>query len=243
MSTRKYALVTGGTRGIGFAVVEALLDDTTLGEEWAVMFCGRDAGSIERAIARLPSSHQDRIEGRACDVSRQSEVDALVAAAEERFGRIDCLVNNAGVGHFAPVDEISGDDWRRVIETNLNGAFYATRAVAPGMKARRSGWIFNIASLAGRNPLAGGAVYNASKFGLVGFSDATMLDLREYDIRVCAILPGSVATDFSAPRPEPDDWKLTADDVARAVVDTLRYPIRALPSRIELRPTRTRPKV
>ena len=133
--------------------------------------------------------------------------------------------------------ELSVEDWDLVIRTNLDGAFYFIRAVAPHMRQRGSGWILNIASLASRNPFAGGAAYNASKFGLLGLSDAAMLDLRQHGVRVAAILPGSVATEFSTFGGEAD-WKLTGEDIARAALDLLRYPDRALPSRIELRPAR-----
>lgn len=235
MDDRQNALITGGTRGIGRALAAELL-----AAGWRVFLCGRSEASTEGAVAALRASHGDQVGGRACDVRRQEEVESLVDAALEHGGRLDCLVNNAGVGHFAPVDEIGGDDWRRVIGTNLDGAFYATRAVVPIMRRQGAGWIFNIASLASRNPFPRGAAYNASKFGLLGFSDACMLDLRDSGIRVTAVLPGSVATDFAPPQDgAADDWKLTAEDVARTVVDALRYPTRALPSRIELRPTRT----
>ncbi len=227
------ALVTGGSRGIGRAIVEALLE-----EGWQVYFCGRSASSTEAAVADLRERFPGRVAARQTDVRRQPEVEALVKWVLDEGGRIDCLVNNAGIGVFGPVEAISGNDWRRVIETNLSGAFYAIRAVAPVMKAQAGGWVFNIASLAGKNPFAGGAAYNASKFGMVGLSDAAMLDLRHHGVRVAAILPGSVETEFGAGRREGQErWKLEAEDVARAVLDLLRYPGRALPSRVELRPS------
>jgi NAD(P)-dependent dehydrogenase (short-subunit alcohol dehydrogenase family) len=165
-------------------------------------------------------------------------VDSLVAETLSRSGRLDCLVNNAGLGRFGPVDSISGEEWRQVIETNLNGAFYALRAASRAMLGQGSGWIFNIASLAATNAIAGGAAYNASKFGLLGLSEAAMLDLRHHGIRVTTILPGSVDTEFRAPsRRSQTDWMLAPEDVARAVLDLLRYPSRALPSRVELRPS------
>ncbi len=139
---------------------------------------------------------------------------------------------------FGPVDQISGDDWRKVIETNLSGAFYCIRAAAPIMRRQGAGWILNIASLAGKNPFAGGTAYNASKFGMVGLSEAAMLDLRHDGIRVAAILPGSVATEFAGGRGGDPGWRLTPEDVARTVADLLRYPDRALPSWVELRPSR-----
>jgi 3-oxoacyl-[acyl-carrier protein] reductase len=230
------ALVTGGGRGIGRAIVEALLADN-----WRVDFCGRSDDGVQLAERDLSKVHGDAVHGRACDVRDEAAVQALVDWTVGRHGRLDCLVNNAGLGIFAPADELTGDEWRQVIETNLSGAFYGIRAAAPVMRRQGTGWIFNIASLASKNPFAGGAAYNASKFGLLGLSEAAMLDLRHHGIRVTAILPGSVDTDFgggsSRVRGE-GDWRLAPEDVARAVVDLLRYPDRALPSLVELRPTR-----
>lgn len=232
-TSQPVALVTGGSRGIGRAIVDALAK-----EGWRVFFCSRSAESVSRAARQLAASFQGKVQGRACDVGQQDDVEDLVSWVVAEAGRIDCLVNNAGIGRFGPVDEISGEAWRQLIRTNLNGAFYATRAVVPGMKAQGGGWIINIASLAGRNPFAGGAAYNASKFGLVGFSEASMLDLRPYGIRVAAILPGSVRTEFSHPKPgASDDWKLAPEDVARTVVDLLGHESHSLPSLVELRPS------
>ncbi len=173
------------------------------------------------------------------DARSQEEVDRFVAGVLEREGRIDCLVNNAGLGVFAPVDELTGEQWREVIETNLSGYFYFLRAVAPAMKKRGEGWILNVASLAGKNPFAGGAAYNASKFGVIGLSEAAMLDLRQHGVRVAAILPGSVATD-SRPcrRPRDQSWKLQPADVAAMVLHLLTYPANALPSLVEMRPAK-----
>ena len=224
------ALITGGSRGIGRAVVEALLDDG-----WRVYLCSRREESVARALGELSARWGGKVQGRAVDVRSQEAVDAFVAWVEADAGGIDCLVNNAGLGRFAAVDELSGDDWREVIETNLSGAFYFLRAAAPGMRRRGRGWIVNIASLAAKNPFAGGAAYNASKFGMLGISEAAMLDLRPDGVRVAAILPGSVATEFR--RGGEADWKLAPEDVARAVLDLLAYPPRALPSRLELRPS------
>jgi len=228
------ALVTGGSRGIGRAIVETLAQ-----ENWRVYFCSRSRDSLARADQELREAYPDHVSGWLCDVAQEDEIDELVGRVANEEGRIDCLVNNAGIGLFAAVDEISGEDWRQVIDTNLNGAFYGTRAVAPIMRKQGSGWILNIVSLAGRHPFARGAAYNASKAGLVALSEAAMLDLRQYGIRVAAILPGSVGTEFSHPKPDTDDsWKLAPEDVARTVADLLAYPDRALPSLIELRPSR-----
>lgn len=236
--TEPVALVTGASRGIGRAVAEALLD-----AGWRVFLCSRSAESLAPTVEDLSARHGDRARGRAADVRDEASVESLVEWVLEQAGRLDCLVNNAGLGAFGPVDTITGEDWRRVIDTNLSGPFYALRAAARPMKERGEGWIFNIASLAATHPFAGGAAYNASKFGLLGLSEAAMLDLRSHGVRVTTILPGTVDTDFSGPRSKrrsdsDSEWKLQPEDVARAVMDLLRYPPRALPSRLELRPTR-----
>lgn len=225
-------MVTGGSRGIGLAVVRALLE-----ADWSVHFCGLSRASRDAALTQL-SAYEGRVFGHLVDIRSQPAVDSLIETVVDRSGHLDCLVNNAGLGRFGPVDALTGDDWRLVIETNLNGAFYALHAAARVMLGRGSGWIINIASLAAKNPFAGGAAYNASKFGLLGMSEAAMLDLRPHGIRVTAILPGSVDTDFRPPsRRKATDWMLRSEDVARTVIDLLRYPDRALPSLVELRPT------
>lgn len=227
-------LVTGGSRGIGRAVVEALLADGH-----TVHFCGRDTTVLRDTHQKLFIAHPGRVFAHTCNVRHQEEVEALVGAVVEQSGRLDVLVNNAGLGRFAPIDELSGDDFREVLETNLLGPFYAIRAAAPAMQEAGGGWIFNIASLAAKNAFAGGAAYNASKFGLVGMSEAAMLDLRHGGIRVAAICPGSVATELrTTMRQEAQDWMLAPEDVARVVTDLLGFPERALPSLIEIRPTR-----
>jgi 3-oxoacyl-[acyl-carrier protein] reductase len=224
------AIVTGGSRGIGRGVVEALLAGG-----WRVHFCSRSPASVDEALGALRS---DRVQGRAVDVGRQEEVDAFVQDVLDRETRIDCLVNNAGLAHFGPVDELTGDQWREVLRTNLDGCFYFLHAVAPAMKRQGSGWIFNIASLAGKNPFAGGAAYNASKFGLIGLSEAALLDLRPHGVRVAAILPGSVDTGFGR-RSGPDrSWMLRPEDIASMVLHLLSYPPHALPSQVEMRPSR-----
>ncbi|RPH53165.1 SDR family oxidoreductase [bacterium] len=230
----KVAIVTGGSRGIGRGVVEALLD-----AGWRVRFCSRSQGSAEEAQRELAARFGDAVSGRAVDVRNQGEVDRFVEGVLSEEGRIDCLVNNAGLGVFGPVDELTGEQWREVIDTNLSGCFYFLRAVAPAMKRQGSGWIFNIASLAGKNPFARGAAYNASKFGLIGLSEAAMLDLRPHGVRVASILPGSVDTGFRHPgNAEDRSWMLTPEDIASMVLHLLSYPPNALPSLVEMRPAR-----
>jgi NAD(P)-dependent dehydrogenase (short-subunit alcohol dehydrogenase family) len=230
----RVANVTGGSRGIGRGVVEALLADG-----WRVHFCSRNPASVEEALRELGERFAGRVDGQAVDVRRQEEVDSFVQGVLDREGRIDCLVNNAGLAHFAPVDELTGDQWREVLQTNLDGCFYFLHAVAPAMKRQGSGWIFNIASLAGKNPFAGGGAYNASKFGLIGLSEAAMLDLRPHGVRVSSILPGSVDTGFGHRSGGRDrSWMLQPEDIASMVLHLLSYPPNALPSLVEMRPSR-----
>ncbi len=172
------------------------------------------------------------------DPSAEQIAAATAAVEAETGGRLDGLVNNAGIGLFAPADELAPEDFRRVLETNLLGPFHGLRAAAPAMKRQGRGWIFNIASLAGKNPFARGAAYNASKFGLIGFSEAVMQDLRYDGIRVSCIMPGSVATEFGGVAASGRDWKILPEDVARIVTDLLAFPARTLPSRVEVRPSR-----
>jgi len=228
----RVALVTGGSRGIGRAIVETLA-----GDGWRTYFCSRSPDSVAKALESFSSRFGDRVKGRSVDVREQAQVDDFVAWVDGEAGRVDCLVNNAGLGKFGPVDEITGDEWRDVIRTNLDGCFYFLRAVAPIMKREGGGYVFNVASLAAKNPFAGGAAYNASKFGLLGLSDAAMLDLRHDGIRVSVIMPGSVETEFHRQRRDDTSWMLGPDDVARTVTDLLSFPDRALPSRVELRPS------
>ena len=229
---RRVAVVTGGSRGIGRAIVESLAEDG-----WRVYFCSRSPESVAEAQEGFSGRFGERVAGRAVDVREQRQVDDFVAWVDGEAGRIDCLVNNAGLGKFGPVDDITGDEWREVIRTNLDGCFYFIRAVAPIMKRRGEGYVFNIASLAAKNPFPGGAAYNASKFGLLGLSDAAMLDLRHDGIRMSVIMPGSVETEFHRQRRDDTSWMLGPEDVARTVMDLLAYPERALPSRVELRPS------
>ena len=231
----RVAVVTGGSRGIGRAVVEALLADG-----YRVFFGSKTAESVAAATASLTAKHGSQVAGRPLDVRREDLVEAFFAWVLAEAGRIDCLVNNAGLGVFGPVDSLTGEQWREVLDTNLSGAFYCLRAAAAAMKTQGGGWIFNIGSLAGKSAMAGGAAYNASKFGLIGMSEAAMLDLRQFGVRVAAILPGSVDTSFGVSgRPGGDRaWMLAPEDIAAMVLHLLSYPDRALPSLVEMRPTR-----
>lgn len=227
------ALVTGGTRGIGRAIAEALIEAGA-----GVVICGRREPDVARAVEEMAKAEGASIAGRACDVARYEEVAALFRFVKEKLGRLDILVNNAGVGVFEPVDHLSPADWRRVVETNLSGVFYCTREAAPLMRQHGGGFIINIGSLAGKNALAGGSAYNASKFGLIGLSEASMLDLRYDNIRVSCVMPGSVATEFGGPGSAAGEWKIAPRDIAETVLHLLQLPPRTLASRVEVRPTR-----
>jgi len=232
--TDKVALVTGGTRGIGFSIARALL-----AERASVFVCGRDTATLKSAMEDLERAARGRVDGMAADVRRYEDCRKVVRAAAERFGGLDILVNNAGIGVFKPVDQLTPEEWDTTIQTNLSGVFYCCREAIPFMRQRGGGYIFNISSLAGVNPFAGGSAYNASKFGLNGFSEAMMQDVRYDGIRVSYIMPGSVATDFGgAPGSRrAESWKLTGEDIAKAVVDLYKFPQSALASRIEMRPS------
>jgi NAD(P)-dependent dehydrogenase (short-subunit alcohol dehydrogenase family) len=229
--TDKVAIVTGGTRGIGLAIVEALL------ERGAKVVVG--ARTVQDALKTLSRKAPGRVVAQACDVRRIGQARRLVGKAVDEFSGLDILINNAGVGRFAAIDELAPEDWAAVIETNLTGVYNCCHEAVPVMRLRQGGHIVNIGSLAGRNAFAGGAAYNASKFGLVGLSEAIMQDVRQQNIRVTTVAPGSVATEFSGRKPAPKhNWKLKPADVARVVVDVLTLDNHALSSYVELRPAK-----
>ena len=231
----RVALVTGGTRGIGFAIARRLA-----GEGFAVVISGRSEEGVASAVGRLAGSMEGgHVTGWPADARSESDQQALVAFVDRTHSRLDVLVNNAGVGKFDTVEKLDPSRFREVVETNLFGPYYATHFAVPLMKKGGGGFIVNIGSLAGVNAFAGGSAYNASKFGLLGFSEASMLDLRHQGIRVAAILPGSVGTEFGHSHGDRDQsWMLSSDDVAEAVADLIRFPDRAIASRIDLRPSR-----
>lgn len=230
----KVAVVTGGSRGIGFSIAEALL-----AEGAKVFICGRAQKSVDAALAKLRATAPANVDGSIADVRNYEDCRKLIRVAAERFGGLDILVNNAGIGVFKPVDQIAVEEWDAVVNTNLSGAFYCCREAIPLMRKRGGGYIFNVSSLAGVNAFAGGSAYNASKFGLNGFSEAMMQDVRYDGIRVSYLMPGSVDTDFGADPGSKarEKWKLTGEDVAKAVVDLYKFPSTALASRIEMRPS------
>jgi NAD(P)-dependent dehydrogenase (short-subunit alcohol dehydrogenase family) len=232
--TGRAALVTGSTHGIGRATAAQLL-----AAGMNVVVNSRDEGRAREAAEGLARWGPGRAVGIAADVRDPSACAALVEGAVRAFGRLDVLDNNAGVGILKPVQELSAEDWAAQIETNLGGVFHCSRAAVPHLKKSGDGWIINIGSLAGRNAFAGGAAYNATKFGVLGMSEAMMLDLRYENIRVSVVMPGSVDTDFGGGHGgSKKGWALEAEDVARAVLQLVQLPPHALVSRVEMRPSR-----
>ena len=230
----KTAIVTGSTKGIGRAIAEALL-----GAGMNVCVSARNIEEIERTVRELEGVGGGGVTGAACDVRDYEEVRALFEHAVAEFGGVDVLVNNAGVGIYKPVEEISPEEFRAVLETNLFGVFYCTHEAIPLMKQRGGGYIVNISSLAGTNAHPRMAAYNASKFGLNGFSEALMQEVRHDRIKVSYVMPGSVNTEFGGDAPsEEKSWQLQPEDVARVVTDLLAHDERSLPSRVEIRPSR-----
>ena len=231
--TGKVAVVTGGTKGIGLAIAEDLLRAGA-----CVTLSARTPRDVDKVAGELESLGPGRVLGVVGDVSSPEGCQALVDETVARFGGLDILVNNAGLGIFKPIQEMSVEEWRLQVDVNLGGVFYCTKAALPHLQAADDAWIINVGSLASRNSFAGGAGYNASKFGLLGMTEAMMLDVRYEGIRTSIIMPGSVDTYFGGRSPSPEGaWKIQPADVARAVMDLLAYPGNSLPSRIELRPT------
>jgi NAD(P)-dependent dehydrogenase (short-subunit alcohol dehydrogenase family) len=228
----KIAVVTGGTKGIGRAIAEKLLENGT-----RVFICARNKTDLNAALSEL--SKLGNVEGELCDMRSFEQVKMMLDECERKFGGVDILINNAGIGIFGTVEELRPEDFRAVLETNLFGVFYACHEAIPRMRKRGGGYIINISSLAGTNAHPRMAAYNASKFGLNGFSEAMMQEVRHDNIKVSYIMPGSVNTEFAGEDVRPEkSWQLQPDDIAQIVVDLLKMDERALPSRVEVRPSR-----
>jgi NAD(P)-dependent dehydrogenase (short-subunit alcohol dehydrogenase family) len=227
------AVVTGGTKGIGFGIAETLVKSGA-----KVFICGRSKREVAAAVERLSASGP--AEGDVCDVRNEDQVRMMLEECTRVFGGVDILVNNAGMGIFGKtVEEMSGDEFRQTLETNLFGVFYACHHAIPIMKSRGGGYIINISSLAGQNAHPKMAAYNASKFGLNGFSESLMQEVRHDGIKVSYICPGSVNTYFGGDSPSDEKaWQLQPGDIAQTVLDLLRMDPRALPSKIEIRPSK-----
>ena len=230
----KVAFITGGTKGIGYGIAEALMK-----ERMNVAITGRDLFTAKQTAESL----NDKLSGSSKAIGLQADVRDLASQEEavkeiiKEFGQIDLVVANAGLGHFASVEDITPEQWQETIDTNLTGAFYSLKAGIEALKNSK-GYYITISSLAGTNFFPNGSAYNASKFGLTGFTQAVMLDLRKYGIKVSTIMPGSVSTYFNGNEPDKSDsWKIQIEDIGELVVDLMKMNPRTLPSKIEVRPS------
>ena len=232
----KVAYITGGSKGIGYGVAEAL---SKLGIR--VGITSRHLKEAEKAAEELSSKGKGEVIGLEADVRSLESQQNAVKKVISKWGQLDILVANAGIGHYGSIEDLTVEQWQQTIDTNLSGVFYSLKATIPAIKETK-GYILTISSLAGTNFFAGGSAYNASKFGLTGFTQSVMLDLRDYGVKVSTIMPGSVATHFNGNSPsEEDAWKIQKEDIGELVVDLLKMNPRTLPSKIEVRPT-TPPK-
>jgi NAD(P)-dependent dehydrogenase (short-subunit alcohol dehydrogenase family) len=225
--TGKVAFVTGGSRGIGLATAKAFADSGA-----SVAITGTDQGRLDAAVQAIGRNAL----GIRADVRKYPDIEAALSQTVSKFGGLDVLVNNAGVGVFRSVSEMSVEEWHRIIDTNLSGVFYCCHAALGHLKTRGGGWIINISSLASKNAFVNGAAYCASKSALNSFSEALMQEVRYDGVRVAYVLPGSVNTGFGGLSNTKSDWALMPDDVARVIVDLVEHPSRSLPSRVEIRP-------
>ena len=230
--SNKTALITGGSKGIGLGIAEAMAR-----EHMKVAVTSRHFEEAQAAAKHLISLGAASALALECDVRDYAAQQNVVAEALKDWGHLDVVIANAGVGYFGSIDTMSHERWHDIIDTNLTGVFYTLQASVEALKASK-GYLVTIASLAGANFFANGAAYNASKFGLVGFTQAAMLDLRPHGIKVTTIMPGSVATYFNNHTPsEADAWKIQPEDIGQMVIDLLRMTPRTLPSKIEVRPS------
>lgn len=229
----KTAYITGGSKGIGYSVAEEIMK---LGGH--AIITSRSQASADEAADKLNSAgHPGKALGIEADVRNLDSQKTAIARGKEKFGGIDVVVANAGVGHFANISELTAEQWQETIDINLTGVFNSVKAGLDELIATK-GYLITIASLAGTNFMPKGSAYNASKFGLVGFTQAVMLDVRDKGVKVSTIMPGSVATFFNDHTPdEKDAWKIQPEDIGQIVVDLLRMPARTLPSKVEVRPT------
>jgi NAD(P)-dependent dehydrogenase (short-subunit alcohol dehydrogenase family) len=223
----KVAFVTGGSRGIGLATARALASSGA-----SVAITGTNQGHLDSAVSSLGKN----VLGIRADVRQYAEIEVALAQTVSKFGGLDIVINNAGVGVFRPVADMAVDEWHRIIDTNLSGVFYCCHAALPHLKKRGGGWIINISSLASKNAFVNGAAYCASKSALNAFSEALMQEVRYDGVRVAYVLPGSVNTGFGGLANTKSEWALMPDDVAEVIVDLIAHPSRSLPSRVEIRP-------
>ena len=230
----KTALITGGTRGIGFATALSLLNEgvnvaITSRSEYAANDAAKQLNSVKTT--------QAKVIGIKADVKDFESQKNAVSKVLAHFNTLDIVIANAGLGHFGSIEDLTTDQWQETIDTNLSGVFYSIKSSVEALK-KSKGYFITISSLAGTNFFAGGSAYNASKFGVTGFTQAVMLDLRKHNVKVSAIMPGSVSTHFNGNLPSQNDaWKIQGEDIGELVIDLLKMNPRTLPSKIEVRPT------
>ncbi|WP_430467545.1 SDR family oxidoreductase [Winogradskyella ouciana] len=230
----KVALITGGTKGIGYGVAEALLNQ---GLKVVITSRSKDAADEVAEELATKTNSTGSIIGVQADVRQLDSQKEAVNQAIKTFGQLDIVIANAGLGHFGSIEDLTSEQWNQVIDTNLTGAFNSIKASVDALKNTK-GYYITISSLAGTNFFAGGSAYNASKFGVTGFTQAVMLDLRKYGVKVSTIMPGSVSTHFNGNEPsDKDAWKIQIEDIGELVIDLLKMNPRTLPSKIEVRPT------
>ena len=230
----KVAIVTGGSRGIGLAAARLLRREGA-----SVAVVGTNSAHLRTAVDTLTADEgAGRVEAVAADVRDSGQMEAAMARTASALGGIDIVINNAGVGIFKPVAEMSVDEWRLMFDTNITGIFNTSRAALPYLRARGGGWVINVSSLAGTNPFPGGAAYCATKAAVNAFSEAFMQEVRHDGIRVAYVSPGSVDTSFGGGTRDKSGWALQPEDVAQVIGDLVAYPGRSLPSRVEIRPSR-----
>lgn len=230
----KVALITGGTKGIGYGVAEALLN-----QGLKVVITSRDKNAANKIAEELASKTDSvgSVVGVQADVRQLESQEEAVKQALNTFGQLDIVIANAGLGHFGSIEDLTSEQWNAMIDTNLTGAFNSIKASVEALK-KSKGYYITISSLAGANFFAGGSAYNASKFGVTGFTQAVMLDLRQYGVKVSTIMPGSVSTHFNGNTPSDEQsWKIQIEDIGELVIDLLNMNPRTLPSKIEVRPT------
>lgn len=233
-SEKKVAYITGGSKGIGLGIAHKLHEAGIL-----VAISGRTLKDVKKAAKEI-TDNADEVLAIQSDVSKHDNEKDAIKKIIKKFGRLDYVIANAGVGIFAPIDELKDEDWHSMIDTNLSGIFHTLKASVEELK-KSKGYYITIASLAGTNFFEGGAGYNASKFGVVGFTQAAMLDLRKHDIKVTTIMPGSVSSHFNNHTPsEEDAWKIQPEDIGQLVLDLINMHPRTLPSKVEIRPTKTK---
>jgi NADP-dependent 3-hydroxy acid dehydrogenase YdfG len=232
MIENKVSYITGGTKGIGFGIAEILLQNGI-----SVAFSGRNKEDVEKAETQL-KKFSENVLGLVSDVRSLESEQKAVEKITDKFGKLDFVIANAGLGIFKPVDELTSEEWNSMIETNLTGVFHTLKASVEELK-KTEGYYITISSLAGANFFENGTGYNASKFGVVGFTQAAMIDLRKYNIKSTVVMPGSVATHFNGNEPsEKDNWKIQPEDMGNLILDILKMNARVLPSKIEFRATK-----